>query len=240
MPSRMDTITVAGKPMSVYVATPEGKGPFPAVVVMFHRAGIDNFTKDRVDRLAAAGFAAAAPDLFHRVPGGVENPEVLSLLRDADVLEDTSAAAEHLIRTGLASPDRMAILGHCMGGRAAFLGASSTPYFRAAVIHYCGNMFKPWGEGPSAFERLPGLKGSVIGFFGNDDKNPSPADVDRIDAELKRLGVPHEFHRYDGAGHAFQNFVRPEQLRPQAAEDSWTKGLAFLKRTIGAQSAPAK
>jgi carboxymethylenebutenolidase len=240
MPSRMDTVTVADKPMSVYVAVPEGTAPFPGVVVMFHRAGIDAFTKDRVDRLAAAGFVAAAPDLFHRVPGGVENPDVLSMLRDDEVLADTTAAAEHLIRSGIAAADHMAILGHCMGGRAAFLGASSTPYFRSAVIHYCGNMFKPWGSGPSAFERLPSLRGSVIGFFGNEDKNPSPADVDRIDAELTRLGVRHEFHRYDGAGHAFQNFVRPEQHRAQAAEDSWAKGLAFLKREIGVTTAAAR
>jgi carboxymethylenebutenolidase len=232
MPSRFDKVTVEGQPMDVYVGLPDGKGPFPAVVVMFHRAGIDAFTKDRVDRLAAAGYAAAAPDLFHRVPGGVENADALSALRDTEVLADVSATAEHLIRSGLAAKDRMAILGHCMGGRAAFVGASSTPYFRAAVIHYCGNMFKPWGEGPSAFERLSGLKASVIGFFGNDDKNPSPADVDKIDHELTRLGVRHEFHRYDGAGHAFQNFVRPEQLRPQAAEDSLTKALAFLGREL--------
>jgi carboxymethylenebutenolidase len=233
MPSRMDTVTVDNKPMSVYVAVPEGTAPFPGVVVMFHRAGIDAFTKDRVDRLAAAGFAAAAPDLFHRVQGGVENPDALTLLRDDDVLADTKATAEHLIRGGIVVADRLAILGHCMGGRAAFLGASSTPYFRAAVIHYCGNMFKPWGEGPSAFDRLKDLKSSVIGFFGNDDKNPSPADVDRIDAELTRLGLRHDFHRYDGAAHAFQNFVRPEQHRPKQAEDSWAKALAFLKREIG-------
>ncbi|MGE5537360.1 MAG: dienelactone hydrolase family protein [Gemmatimonas sp.] len=234
MPSRMDTITVDSKPMSIYVAVPEGTAPFPGVVVMFHRAGIDAFTKDRVDRLAAAGFAAAAPDLFHRSAGGPENPDALTLLRDDQVLADTKATAEHLIRGGIVAADRLAILGHCMGGRAAFVGASSTPYFRAAVINYCGNMFKPWGEGgPSAFERLSGLKAAVAGFFGNDDKNPSPADVDRIDAELTRLGVRHEFHRYDGAAHAFQNFVRPEQHRPKQAEDSWAKALAFLEREIG-------
>jgi carboxymethylenebutenolidase len=222
--------------MSVYVAVPEGTAPFPSVIVMFHRAGIDAFTKDRVDRLAAAGFAAAAPDLFHRIDGGAENPDALTLLRDAGVLADTAATAEHLIRGGIAAADRMAILGHCMGGRAAFVGASSTPYFRAAVIHYCGNMFKPWGEGgPSAFDRLSSLKASVIGFFGNDDKNPSPTDVDRIDAELTKLGVRHEFHRYEGAAHAFQNFVRPEQHRPKQAEDSWAKALAFLKREIAAK-----
>lgn len=232
MASRLETITVGGSPMQIYLATPDGKGPHPAVVVMFHRTGIDAFTKDRVDRLAAAGFAAAAPDLFHRMPGGVDNPEALSLLRDLDVLADVNATAEHL-RAGVAKEDSVAILGHCMGGRAAFVGASSTPHFRAAVVFYSGNMFKPWGEGvPTAFERLPGLKCPVIGFFGNDDKNPSPDDVSKIDSELSRLGVPHEFHRYDGAAHAFQNFVRPEQHRPQQSDDAWAKALAFLHREL--------
>ena len=70
----MEKITSGGVPMDVYVATPEGKGPFPAVLLMFHRAGIDEFTRDRADRLAKAGYIAAAPDLFHRMPPDTENP----------------------------------------------------------------------------------------------------------------------------------------------------------------------
>jgi carboxymethylenebutenolidase len=51
--------------------------------------------------------------------------------------------------------------------------------------------------------------------------------VNRIDAELTRLGKPHEFHRYDGAGHAFQNFL-DERYRERPARGSWSEMLAFF------------
>lgn len=72
----------------------------------------------------------------------------------------------------------------------------------------------------------------MAGFFGNDDQNPSPEDVDAFGAALVAAGVPHEFHRYDGAGHAFQNFPTPERYRPEQSEDAWAKALDFLRRTL--------
>jgi carboxymethylenebutenolidase len=72
----------------------------------------------------------------------------------------------------------------------------------------------------------------VIGFFGNDDTNPSPADVDEYSAALSAAGINHEFHRYDGAGHAFQNFPMPERYREEASEDAWNKVLNFLDKRM--------
>lgn len=236
MTSRIVTITVGGNPMSVYLGVPDGKGPFPGVVVMFHRAGIDDFTKDRVDRLAAAGYVAAAPDLYHRLPDSMDEPTKMVSLKDVEILADVQATLDYFGEIRIVRGDSLAILGHCMGGRMAFLGGAANPSFRASVIYYCGNMFKPWGEGvPAPFDRLSGLKGSVIGFFGNDDKNPSPDDVTKIDQALTKVGIRHEFHRYDGAGHAFQNFVRPDAHRPAQADDAWAKTLAFLRRELGNQ-----
>jgi len=94
-------------------------------------------------------------------------------------------------------------------------------------------MFKPWSEdGPTPFELLSGIKGTVNGFFGNDDQNPSPEDRETISAELSRLGVVHVFHSYDGAGHAFQNFVAPERFRADATADSWGKTITYLDSTL--------
>jgi len=72
----------------------------------------------------------------------------------------------------------------------------------------------------------------VIGIFGNDDENPSPADVDDLDAALSDAGVEHEFHRYDGAGHGFQNFADENRYRKEATEDSWRKVLAFFDKNL--------
>ena len=67
-----------------------------------------------------------------------------------------------------------------------------------------------------------------MGFFGNEDQNPSPADVDDISAALTKAGVEHTFHRYDGADHAFQSFNNPDRFHPEASEDAWEKVLVFF------------
>jgi carboxymethylenebutenolidase len=72
----------------------------------------------------------------------------------------------------------------------------------------------------------------VIGFYGKDDENPSPDDVTKIDAKLTELGITHEFHSYEGAGHAFQNFTNPASYRAAATEDSFAKMIAWLGKNL--------
>jgi carboxymethylenebutenolidase len=44
--------------------------------------------------------------------------------------------------------------------------------------------------------------------------------------------VDYVFHRYDGAGHAFQNFPTPDRYQERQSEDAWDKVLSFLARTL--------
>lgn len=228
--ARFDTVEVGGCPMRICIAAPEGAGPHPAVVVMCHISGLDAFTEDRVDRLAAAGYVTAAPDIFHYHDWIEDRDKRRATLRDSRVLADVEATFGHVDRTDAVDPDRTAILGHCMGGRTSMLGAGSIPRFGPLVDYYGGNTMKSWGEGqgPTPFERIPNIRGPVIGFFGQLDANPSPADVDRIEAAFKRAGIACEFHRYEGAIHAFQNFTNPERHHPEGAEDAWDRTLRFL------------
>lgn len=232
--ARYDTIEVGGSPMRVCIAVPEGEGPFPVVIVMCHISGLDAFTEDRVDRLAAAGYIAAAPDKFHYHEWVEEREARRATLRDTRILADINATLAHVDSVEKTDPGRTAILGHCMGGRTAMLGAGSNPRFNALVDYYGGNTMVSWGgEGATPFERIPNIKGAVIGFFGMLDANPSPADVEKTEAEFKRHGIPCEFHRYDGADHAFQNFTNPDRYHENAAQDSWEKTLGFLSDQFG-------
>jgi len=228
--ARFDTVEVDGSPMRICIATPDGEGPHPAVVVMCHIGGLDAFTEDRVDRLAAAGYVAAAPDIFHYHDWLEDRDARRETLRDKRVLADIEATLAHIDNVGKVDAKRTAILGHCMGGRTAMLGAGSIPRFGPLVDYYGGNTMKSWGanQGATPFERIPDIRGPVMGFFGQLDKNPSPADVDRIETEFKRAGIACEFHRYEGADHAFQNFTNPERHHPEAAEDAWNRTLRFL------------
>ena len=45
-----------------------------------------------------------------------------------------------------------------------------------------------------------------MGFFGNEDQNPSPEDVDDYAEALRKAGVETTFHRYDGAGPCLPEF----------------------------------
>lgn len=232
--ARFDTVEVGGAPMRICIAAPEGAGPHPAVIVMCHIGGLDAFTEDRVDRLAEAGYVAAAPDIFHYHDWIEERDKRRATLRDSRVLADIEATLFHIDGAESVDAGRTAILGHCMGGRTAMLGAGSIPRIGPMVDYYGGNTMVSWGnEGPTPFERIPNIKGPVIGFFGLLDANPSPEDVDKIEAEIKRAGISYEFHRYEGADHAFQNFTNAERYHPEAAADSWEKTLRFLGANLG-------
>lgn len=235
MPSnaRWETLNIDGKDMSVFIDEPAGPGPHPAVVVAHHRAGNDAATTKFVQDLAGNGYVAATPHLHHRRPEGEDTRESIKNLDDVQIVGDLNATVDLLQGLDSVDNDRMAIAGHCMGGRVSFLGAAEIEAFKCNVVYYGGNMFKVWGNGDvPPFEKLGKLRGPVIGFYGNDDENPSPDDVAKIDAKLTELGIAHEFHRYDGCGHAFQNFHNPQGYRAAATADSMAKMIAWLGKNL--------
>lgn len=226
--AQFDEVQVDGVPMRIAYSVPTGDGPHPAVVVMYHRGGFDEFTLKFVDDLAEQGYLAASMDLYHWPPV-MDPPEENPFPRDPEIIKDVDATVAWLGARGDVRMDKISIAGHCMGGRMSFLGASTNSDINACVAYYPGNMFKPWSDdGPPPFDLLENIKGPVIGFFGGDDKNPSPDDMAKLDAELSRCGITHDFHAYDGAGHAFQNFLSDERYREAATKDSWSKMLTFL------------
>jgi carboxymethylenebutenolidase len=233
MPSRWDTVTVDGGSMRCYISVPDGTGPFAAVLVIQHAGGVDEFVRGRADKLAEAGFLAAAPDLYHREePNTSDDPLTrMGRLRDASIVTDVNAAADHVKGLAEAQPDRIGITGYCMGGRVTYLMAAVNPELKAAVVCWGGNIMVPWGEGPAPFDLSKDIDCPVLGLFGEEDPNPSPADVAKIDAELTKLGKPHEFHSYAGAGHAFMNEGRPS-YRPEASEDAWKKCIAWFDKYL--------
>ena len=56
--------------------------------------------------------------------------------------------------------------------------------------------------------------------------------MNKFDDMLTQLGKPHEFHRYDGAGHAFMGFGEKSR-HDEAAKDSWAKALEFIGQHLG-------
>jgi hypothetical protein len=59
----------------------------------------------------------------------------------------------------------------------------------------------------------------LLGIFGNDDRAPSPEQVNQHEAELKKHGKMHEFYHYDGAGHGIF-YLAPATL-PARVGNGW-------------------
>jgi carboxymethylenebutenolidase len=130
---------------------------------------------------------------------------------------------------------KLGIIGTCSGGRHSFVVACQTKAFDALADLWGGgvvqNELTP--QRPvNPIEMTKDLNCPILGLFGNDDQNPSPEQVNQHEEELKKNGKNYEFHRYDGAGHAFFYYHAPA-YRQQQAMDGWAKVFDFFERNLG-------
>ncbi len=236
MPTSWESVQVDNHEMKMYVSQPSGAGPFPGVVVIHHGSGIDEFTRTMSDKLAADGYAAVAPDLFHRLApdSPLRSAHPRERLNDPEVEMDVNATAEFMKGRPDIGSGKLGIIGFCMGGRIVWLMAAANSIFKASVPYYGGNIMEPWGKGitRTPFDRANEISGATLFHFGEDDENPSQADMTKLDGELTRLGKNHDFYTYSGAGHSFMDHTNPSDHRPAVVEESWPRTVAFFAKHL--------
>jgi len=230
MPSCWEKLQVDGQDMSVYSSLPSGSGPFPAVVIAHPVSGVAEFTQSIADRLAEAGYAGVALDLFHRitdeqVPAGSLKS---TFLRDAEIIADVNTTVDWLRNHPAIDGERIGMIGFCMGGRVAWLAATANPHFKAVVPYYPGNLWVSRDAPQSPFELSSNINCPMLTHFGEIDQNPSQDDMRKLDNELTRLGKRHQFYTYPGADHAFMDFAQPHRYQKQASDSSWPRTLEFF------------
>jgi carboxymethylenebutenolidase len=233
-----ETVRFAGADgdlLEAYCARPLDSAPRGGVVVIHHLPGYDRETKEFVRRFAVMGYNAVCPNLYTRIAPGASHDDAAAAARaqggvpDEQVIGDVAGAAAYL-RALSTSNDRVGVIGHCSGGRHTFLMATELS-LHAAVVCYGGLIV---GETPPQMptmvplvDRTERVRMPILGLFGNDDQFPTPAQVDVLDEALTKAGKEHEFHRYEGAGHAFFSPDRPS-YRVEAAVDGWQRIAAFF------------
>ena len=133
--SKWHNTDVDGSVMRIHVSVAAGSGRFPAIVVMQHQGGVDEFVQRTTEGLAQAGYVAAAPDLYHRDGPDCTDDIVTrrSRLSDRRIINDIAATVKFLQGQDAVAREQIGIIGFCMGGRLALLGAATAPACKAAV-----------------------------------------------------------------------------------------------------------
>jgi dienelactone hydrolase len=236
------TLDTADGAMRLYRVRPsaENAPAAPAAVIVLQEAfGVNEHIQDVARRVAAQGYLAVAPDLFHR--SGVETVEysdrdtamaLIGGLGAQPIVADVSAVIGYLSGVENISADRTAVVGFCFGGRAAFTAATALPV-AATVVFYGPGI----AGGPHAvLDQAAKISGPVLMFVGDADPTIPSQDVAAIRAAARRAGVDLRVVEFAGAGHAFHCDARPAQYVEDAAKKAWQDTTEFLAHTLRTDS----
>ena len=201
-----------------------GKGP--AIVVIQEWWGLVPHIENLVDRFAAEGFLAIAPDLFHgQTTKSPDEAGKMLMELDADRAErELAGAGQYLLGRPECTSKTYGVIGVCMGGALAQYVATKEAKVGAAVSFYGG--FK---EMPLDFKNL---HAPLMLIYGENDQGVPAESGRQRERELKALGKDMTLLVYPGAGHAFFNDARPEAYNEAAAKDVWPRVLDFFRKHV--------
>jgi carboxymethylenebutenolidase len=207
--------------------TPQGKGPFPGILVIHEWWGLNDWVKEQASKLSDLGYVALAIDLYRGKVATTpeEAHELMRGVPEDRASRDLHAAFEFLKSQSNVNKDRIASIGWCMGGGYSLDVALQEPTLRADVINY--------GHLATDPESLKKINAAILGIFGGLDRGIPVDDVKKFEQSLKQLGKKVEIVIYPDAGHAFENPNNKDGYRPNDAADAWKKTVKFLADTLG-------
>lgn len=215
---------------SGYLATPES-ATGPGVVVLHAWWGLTEPFRQACDRLAAAGFVALAPDLYHgRTTAVIEEADALGQATDQDVERwrgDIRGAVQFLRQNGVTLPadDRgpVALLGFSLGGAYALdMSVNLANEIAAVVLFYAA-----WPEPDFRQARAAYL----CHFAENDPYQSAEVEAEMVQA-IQAAGRPITAYTYPGTKHWFFEENRPAEYDAAAAALAWERTLAFLNAEL--------
>jgi carboxymethylenebutenolidase len=190
------TIETPHHALKAYVATPEGEGPWPGIIVIHDVFGMSPDLRRHADWAASSGYLAVAPDLYSwggkmaclvKTFGALKN-------RKGVAFDDIDAVSA-LMRARSDCTGKIGITGFCMGGAFALFTAAGHG-FQVSGVNY--------GMVPEDVEQLTQGACPIIGSFGAKDRT-LPGAAARLEAALTANSVPHDVKEYPDAGHSFFN-----------------------------------
>ncbi len=243
-PIQTTTVDIQSQGLAVpaYVAYPTASAGCSTIVVIQEVFGVNAHIREVTERIAKQGYIAIAPHIYHRQVPGFEvgyDEAALALGRQykngthaAELLSDIQAAIDYVQQHFDSLHTTVGCIGFCFGGHVAYL-AATLPAVQATASFYGAGIgqFTPGGGAPT-LTRTPDIQGTVYAFFGMQDPLITNAEVDELEATLRKHRIDHRVYRYPDATHGFFCDCRASH-DAAAAQDAWTHVMSLFEARLG-------
>lgn len=243
MPRADVTISTSDGECAATLHTPDGPGPWPAVIVFPDAGGVRETFRDTADRLAGLGYATLLPDVYYRL-GGFEPFDMDTVFSDPDernrlmtmvgglttemVAADAGAFLDFLAGRPEVTGDGVGTTGYCMGGRASMIAAGNHPDRIAAAASFHGGRIAVEDDPTSPHLLADRMRATVYVAGAENDGSFTPEQATLLDDALTAAGVEHTVEFYPAA----HGFAVPDNATHDAAAEQ--RHWEALERLYGA------
>ena len=246
MPTLADTITTPDGSCSVTLATPEGSGPWPGVVMYPDAGGPRAAFTEMAQKLADDGFAVLVPDVYYRnapwAPFDLntafsdpdERKRVMTMMGSVTtdkMAADATAFFDYLASRPEVSGERFGTTGYCMGGRTSLVVAGRVPDRVGATMSFHGGGLA--SDDPDSPHLLADQMQAPVYVAGAENDASFTAEAAAtLDKALTAADVEHTIETYPAA-HGFAVPDHDAVYDPDAAKRHWDAMESFFGAKLG-------
>ena len=229
---------------AAHVFTPDGVGPWPAVIVYMDAFGIRPALMEVGQRVAEGGYVALVPDLFYRYGAyGPLDPKeafagdframvgpLTATTSNTKAAQDTEAFLAYLDTRSDVVGGKVGTVGFCMGGGMAITAAGAYPDRVAATVSFHGGRLAT-DEPQSPHLLVPKIRAELYIAVADNDRSCPPEMVERFKQALDAAGVRYRCEVYRDASHGWMKADFPV-YDEAAAGRGWSEMFALFDRTL--------
>ncbi len=208
----------------------------PGVLVVHEFWGLNDFAKQRTEKLAQMGYVALGADMYGEGKVTQDREEARRLashIRSTPLMRQRAQAALQVLASQkLVDPKRLAAIGFCFGGTTVLeLAYSGAPVLGVASFHGGLTVPKP--------EDWQNLRAGILILHGADDPHVKPEEIAAFQGAMRQGGADWQMNYYGGAVHSFANPMAGSDKStgvaydPRAASRSWQAMGLFLREIFG-------
>jgi carboxymethylenebutenolidase len=245
VPSSDVVVPTADGDCAASLHTPDGGGPWPAVILYPDAGGTRRVMREMADRLAGHGYAVLLPDVYHRAPGWApfdmatvfgdpdERARLIGMVHSVTAgmyRADADAFLDFLSGRPEVAGDAVGTTGYCMGGRASMIVAAHRPDRIAAAASFHGGGLGSEEDPDAPYRTAGSIRATVYVAGAEDDGSFTDEQRDRLVVALEAGGVAHTVATYPAA-HGFAVPDNPT-YDEAAAERHWAALTALYAEAL--------